>query len=184
LTPQVEVLYTESQIAKRVSELGEQVSRDYGEQPVDVVAVLDQAFIFAADLVRRIRSPVRLHFLRADTRSVAAGGQTELKEIFFWPEICAAGKNILLVEGILHTGITLDFVTRRLQLGQPQSLRTAVLLHRPEAQRVEVKPDYFGFQVASNVVVGYGLDWEGQFANLSYLATVNRPAPMIGDAQG
>jgi hypoxanthine phosphoribosyltransferase len=181
LKHKLEVLYSESQIAARVSELGEQVSRDYGEQPVDVVAVLDQAFIFASDLVRRIRCPVRVHFLRADTRKVAAGGQAEVKEIFFWPEIRAAGKNILLVEGVLHTGITLDFVTRRLQLGQPQSLRTAVLLHRPEAQRVEIKPDYFGFLVASNVVVGYGLDWEGQYANLSYLAKFDRPAPMMGE---
>ncbi len=178
----LEVLHSEAQIAARVSELGEQVSRDYGEQPVDVVAVLDQAFIFAADLVRKVRCPVRLHFLRADTRNVAAGGQTEVKEIFFWPEIHVVGKNILLVEGVLHTGITLEFVTRRLQLAQPHSLRTAVLLHRPEAQRVEVKPDYFGFLVASNVVVGYGLDWEGQYANLSYLAKVDRPAPMIGGA--
>lgn len=164
-------LYTAAQIARRVRELGRAISRDYRDQPLDLMAVLENSFVFAADLVRRISSPVRCHFIRAEIREGQDLAGYARKEIFYTPEFDAAGKNILLVDGVLHSGVTLDFLVKRIGLSRPKSIKTAVLVDKPAERKVALEPDYYGFRLASNqMVVGYGLAQDGLYRNLPYVA--------------
>lgn len=164
-------LYKSAQIARRVRELGKRISRDYRGEPVDLVAILDNAFVFVADLARHIDTPVRCHFIRAEARDVRDAAGYERKEIFYTPEIDATGRNILLVDGVLQSGITLDFLIKRIGLSRPKSVKTVVLVDKPAERKLSLEPDYFGFRLTSNpVVVGYGLAWDGFYRNLPYVA--------------
>ena len=164
------VQYTARQIAGRVAEMGREISRTYGTDRVDVVAMLDNAFIFASDLVRHITSPVVCHFVEAELRDVHLNGH-QRREVFFSynPELRA--RDVLVVDAVLHSGVTLDFFVRRLAECRPRSIRVAVLVDKPEARRVALQPDYLGFSNASNKhLVGYGLpDPQGLHRNLPHI---------------
>ena len=133
---------------------------------MDVVVTMDRAFMFAADLVRAIDAPVVMHFVRENIRDVEQGGR-ERREVFFanrptkGPFVDAAelkGRDVLLVDAILDTGVTQDFLLRRIGEDKPRSLRTAVLLDKTSGRRVPLEADYFGFKTASNLMwSGYGL---------------------------
>jgi hypoxanthine phosphoribosyltransferase len=154
--------------------MGRVISRDFAGRTVDIVVVLESSFIFAADLMRRISQPVVCHFVRAETRDVTQSG-FDRREIFFSRAPRLAGRDVLLVDAVLQTGITQDFLYRRLLETGPRSLRMAVLLDKPRDRRVDLKPDYFGFAVASKYLAGYGLAGSrGWFRNLPYI--VVRPA--------
>lgn len=169
----LKVLHSPQAIARRVRELGEKISRDFRGKTVDVVGLVDNGFVFMADLVRTIRVPVRYHFIRTEVFHVTdADTGKPRKEIFYTPEIEAAGKNILLVDGVLQSGVTTDFLLRRIGLHQPRMLKTAVCVDKPEERKVPLKPDYCAFRIASNLtVVGYGLSWQGLHGNLPYLGS-------------
>jgi hypoxanthine phosphoribosyltransferase len=153
--------YTAARIASRVKELGREITRACHGRRLDVVVTMDRGFMFAADLVRVIDTPVALHFLREDVRDVEHG------EVFFGdrntvnvskdqPEL--KGRDVLLVDAILDSGITQEFLLRRMGETHPRSLRLAVLLDKPSKRRVNLEPDYFGFRTASNEAwAGYGL---------------------------
>ena len=169
----LKVQYTSRQIAARVAEMGREISRTYGTQRVDVVGILDNAFVFAADLVRQITSPVVCHFVQAELRDVHLNG-LHRREVFFSYNPELKGRDVLVVDAVLHSGVTLDFFVRRLMERQPHSVRVAVLLDKPEERRVPLQPDYLGFSAASKYLVGYGLpDSEGLYRNLSHIATLN-----------
>ena len=154
--------------------MGREISRDYARRTLDVVAILEDAFLFAADLVRHITCPVVLHFVRAESHEVTLGGYTR-KEVFFSHQPDLKGRNVLLVDLVLDTGVTLDFLSKRLMESGPRSLRVAVLLNRPQSRRVSLKPDYYGFDVASNYLVGYGLHGEkGMLRNLPRIGSLDR----------
>lgn len=166
-------LYKAEQIARRVRELGKQISREAGSEPLDVVCILDNGFLFFADLVRHLTVPVRCHFVRVEARDTVDLAGYERKEIFYTPEIEATGKNVLLVDGVLHTGVVMDFLVKRIGLSGPKSLKTVVLVDKPVERRVALEPDYFGFRLASSqMVVGYGLAWDGLYRNLPYVGVV------------
>ena len=165
--------YTSGQIAARVAAMGREISRTYGTQRVDVVAMLDNAFVFAADLVRQITSPVVCHFVQAELRDVHLNG-LHRREVFFSYNPELKGRDVLVVDAVLHSGVTLEFFVRRLMECAPRSVRVAILLDKPEERRVPLQPDYLGFSAASNYLVGYGLpDSEGLYRNLSHIATLN-----------
>ncbi|MBI4466229.1 MAG: hypothetical protein HY656_02220 [Acidobacteria bacterium] len=174
----LKVLYKPEQIAQRVRELGEQISQDFRDQTLDVVGLLDNGFVFMADLVRAIDLPMRYHFIRTETRDVTDPNTgKERKEIFYTPEIEAADKTILLVDGVLQSGITTDFLLRRIGLHGPQLVKTAVCIDKPGERKVFLEPDYYAFRMASNnVVIGYGLSWNGLHGNLPYLGTFDLAA--------
>jgi len=153
--------------------MGREISRDYAGRRLDVVAILENAFVFAADLVRQITCPVALHFVRTEMREVELGG-FERREIFFSHEPDLAGRDVLLVDTVLHSGITLDFLAKRLLESRPRSLRVAALFDKPNDRRVDLKADYFGFQTASNYLVGYGLAGpQGIGRNLPYVGSMD-----------
>jgi len=149
--------YSAARIGARVSELGKEISRAYKGRRVDVVVTLDRGFIFAADLIREINTAVVCHFVREDVRDVNDGGN-ERREVYFGSRPELKGRDVLLLDAVLESGITQEFLLRRLGESQPRSLRLAVLLDKPARRRVGLEPDYFGFRTASNDVwVGYGL---------------------------
>jgi hypoxanthine phosphoribosyltransferase len=169
----VRIQYTSREIAARVAAMGREISRTYGDSRVDVVAMLDNAFVFAADLVRQITSPVACHFVQAELRDVHLNG-LHRREVFFSYNPELKGRDVLVVDAVLHSGVTMEFFVRRLAERHPRSVRIAVLLDKPGERRVALQPDYLGFSAASNYVVGYGLpDSEGLYRNLSHIATLD-----------
>lgn len=169
----LKVLFKPEAIARRVRELGRQISRDFRGQTVDVVGLIDNGHIFMADLLRSLDLPIRSHFIRTETRDITDPSTgKERKEIFYTPEIDAEDKVILLVDGVLQSGITTDFLLRRIYLHRPRTVKTVVCVDKPGERKVFLEPDYWAFRLASNsVVVGYGLAWDGLHGNLPYLGT-------------
>ena len=158
--------YTAARIANRVKELGRQISKESRGRRLDVVITMNRGFIFAADLVRAIDAPVALHFLREEVRDIEQGGKIR-REVFFGDRATVSvgkerpelkGRDVVLVDVVLESGITQDFLLRRIGESGPRSLRLAVLLDKTSKRRVALEPDYFGFRTASNAVwIGYGL---------------------------
>jgi hypoxanthine phosphoribosyltransferase len=148
---------SESRIAGRVAELGKEVSRAYQGRRLDIVVTMDRGFMFAADLIRELEGTVVCHFVREDLRDVEDGGHAR-REVLFSGAPDLKGRDVLLVDAVLESGVTQEFLLRRLGESSPRSLRLAVLLDKPEKRRVDLESDYFGFKTASKEVwVGYGL---------------------------
>jgi len=158
--------YTAARIAERVKEMGRKITQASRGRRLDIVITMDRSFMFGADLVREIAAPVMLHFIREDVRDVEHGGKTR-REVFFGDrETVSAskdrpalkGRDVLLVDTVLESGITQEFLLRRIGESKPRSLRLAVLLDKISKRRVNLEPDYFGFRTASNQAwAGYGL---------------------------
>jgi len=138
--------------------MGKQIARAYRGRRLDVVVTMDRGFVFAADLVRQIASPLVCHFVGEVVSDVKQGRHAR-REVFFSgarPDL--KGRDVLLVDAVLDSGVTQEFLLRRLAEIGPRSLRLAVLLDKPESRRVDLEPDYFGFQTASKQMwTGYGL---------------------------
>jgi hypoxanthine phosphoribosyltransferase len=164
--------FSEARIASRVAELGKEISKAYKGRRLDIVVTLDRGFVFAADLIRRLDGTVVCHFVHEDVRDVDDKGRAR-REVFFGSRPELKGRDVLLVDAILESGVTQDFLLRRLGETEPRSLRLAVLLDKPEKRRVDLESDYFGFRTASkDVWVGYGLAAaNGTGRNLRQLAS-------------
>src|SRR3977135_489552 len=147
--------YSAKRIASRVGALGREISQECQGRRLDVVVTLDRGFVFAADLVRQIEAPIVCHFVREEVRDVDHGGHAR-REVFFGSHPELSGRDVLVVDAVLESGGTQDFLLRRLGEGKPRSIRLAVLLDKPGSRRVALEPDYFGFRTASKEVwVGY-----------------------------
>lgn len=171
-------IITSEQIQKRVKELGRQISDDYKGQTIQVLAVLENAFIFVADLVRALDAPVVCQFIKPKY-SRPQGGAHDVMEIFFSHEPDIRGQHILLVEGLVHSGVTSEFLMGDLRARGAASVKLVTLLDRQSARRVSLQPDYFGFLVDETFLVGYGLGAVEQTRrNLPYLAAVTSNAPV------
>jgi hypoxanthine phosphoribosyltransferase len=156
------------QIQKRVREIGRQISDDYRGQTIHALALLENAFIFMADLVRALEVPVICQFIKPQYR---AG---EVLEIFFSHGSDIRGQHVLIVEGLVHSGITTDFLMGDLRARGAASVKLVTLLDRQAARRVQLQPDYFGFLVDEAFLVGYGLGMVEQTnRNLPYVAAVS-----------
>jgi hypoxanthine phosphoribosyltransferase len=166
--------------------MGRAISRDYAGKTLDVVIILENGFVFAADLVRSITVPAVCHFVRAEVRDIQLGG-FDRTEIFFSHEPDLRGRHVLIVDTVLHSGVTTDFLVKRLQETGPRSIRIAVLLDRPVERRVDLQADYFGFAAASNYLVGYGLPGgQGLHRSLPYVGFAGsaRRAPRKAAGRG
>jgi hypoxanthine phosphoribosyltransferase len=161
---------------KTLREIAKQINSDYQGKSLYVLCVLENAFMFTADLVRAIDLPVICEFIKPMFSETAFGTGTKL-DIFFQPEKDVTGHHVLLVEGILQAGITSEFLTRTLLGRGAASVKVATFLDRQAARRVAVQPDYFGFLVAENYVVGYGLGGPHLGRNLEYVAATTIKAP-------
>jgi hypoxanthine phosphoribosyltransferase len=172
------VIATE-QIQKRVKELARQISDDYKGQTIQMLAVLENAFMFQADLVRSLEVPVVCQFIKPRYTRTHDGSANEIMEIFFSHEPEIRGQHILLVEGLVHSGVTSEFLMSDLRSRGAASVKLVTLLDRQSARRVPLQPDYFGFLVDETFLVGYGLGAVEQTSrNLPYLAAATTRAPV------
>jgi hypoxanthine phosphoribosyltransferase len=166
----MKVAFTRKRLATRVGQMGREISRDFAGRTVDVVVVLENSFLFAADLVREISGPVTCHFVRAEMRDVLVSGH-DYREVFFSAPPALRGRDVLVVDAVLNTGVTQDFLLKRLEEGGPRSLRLAVLFDKPASRKVNLRAEYTGFAAASKEWVGYGLSGKGGlYRNLPYIA--------------
>lgn len=160
------VLISAEQIRKRVQEMARQISRDYESKTIYVVGVMENGFVFMADLVRELDVPVVCHFVKPELKNASAS----TTEIFFTPEVDVQGQEVLLVEGLIQSGVTSDFLIRHFQSRGASKVRLAVLLDKQASRRVSLQPDYFGFLMNDSFVVGYGLGNPHVGRNLPYIA--------------
>ena len=176
----MKVAYSRGRLSTRVGQLGRSISRDYAGRTVDVVVILEDSFLFAADLVREISRPVVCHFVRSEVRDVNLGGH-DRREIFFSAPPSLRGRDVLLIDAVMNTGVTQDFLLKRLEEGRPRTLRVAVLFDKPQSRKVNLQPEYTGFAAASKHWVGYGLSGRrGLYRNLPYVGVAGETAGANG----
>ncbi|MGM0380364.1 MAG: hypoxanthine phosphoribosyltransferase [bacterium] len=169
------VLFTEDEIQAKVSELGETITADYSGRKPLLIGVLRGCVIFISDLMRQLKIPVEIDFLAVGSygkSSVTSGVVRVLKDLNEDIE----NRHVLLVEDIVDSGLTLNYLLGYLKARNPASLSTCVLLDKPYRREVEVEADYVGFEVPDKFLVGYGLDYAQQWRHLPYIATLKDEA--------
>ena len=164
------ILISEAQLQTRVAEMAAQIRAEYPDN-VHIIAVLKGAFMFMSDLVRHMDGSVSMDFMAV---SSYAKGTTSSGEVRLLKDLDTTldGKDVLIVEDIVDTGLTLTYLQDILQARNPRTLRTACLLSKPSRRKVDVKVEYVGFTIEDPFVVGYGLDYAEQFRNLPYIGLI------------
>jgi hypoxanthine phosphoribosyltransferase len=175
-TSRLKVAISEKEIRQRVRELAKQIDRDYKGKALVVVGVLENCLMFMADLVRDLTIPVAYSFIRSQMRD-SDSGLVAMREITYFPPVNLGGKHILLVDGVLESGVTLDYLCRTLLAQHPASLRIATLLDKNDERKVDVPVDYAGFKVSGKFLVGYGLGYQDEYRGLPYLAHMREGQP-------
>jgi hypoxanthine phosphoribosyltransferase len=165
-------LFTVEQIQEKVKELGEKITSDYGGKDIVVVSILRGAFMFTSDLVRYIRTPVTLDFIVAS--SYVKENTTGEVKLHCDIRENIHGKDVLLVEDIVDTGVTLNYIREMFLQREPNSLKICGLLDKKERRVVDVPIDYMGFEIPNVFVVGYGLDYDNKYRNLPYIAVFKK----------
>ena len=171
MTDRLRTLMDASQLASRVKELGAQITQDYAGRDLVVVVVLKGSFVFASDLVRAIDLPLSIDFLacRSYGDGTESSGVVQITSDLTRP---IEGKDVLVVEDIVDTGLTMKYLLENLETRRPRSVKLASLLHKPARTRVPVAIDYLGFTIDDVFVVGYGLDHAEKHRNLPFLGVV------------
>lgn len=166
-----QIILSEERIGERVAELGAEISADYGDEPVLLIAVLRGAALFVADLARAVSSPVEIDFMAVSSygsSTKSSGVVRILKDLDEGIE----GRHVLVVEDILDTGLTLKYLLKNLASRKPRSLEVVTLLSKEGKQRVPIDCKYVGFDVPDEFVVGYGLDYDERYRNLPYIGVL------------
>ncbi len=166
-----EILFTKEQLADIVARLGKRISDDYKDKNLFMVAALKGAVVFMADLMRAIEVPCAIDFLSVSSygKGTTTSGEVRvLKDL----DSTLEGRDLLVVEDILDSGVTLSFLLKNLSARNPRSIRLCTLLDKPERRRVPITPDYVGTQVPDKFIVGYGLDYAEKYRNLPYIGVL------------
>jgi hypoxanthine phosphoribosyltransferase len=173
MTERINVMLSHQEIAERVRELGAQLTRDYADRTLVLVCVLKGSFVFASDLARAIDLPLRVDFLgvRSYGEGTESSGVVQITQDLSRP---IALEDVLIVEDIVDTGLTIAHLMDLFRTRQPRSVKVCALLHKPARAKVEVKIDYLGFTIEDKFVVGYGLDFAEKYRNLPYIGVVER----------
>ncbi|MGZ4963549.1 MAG: hypoxanthine phosphoribosyltransferase [Limisphaerales bacterium] len=172
------VLISEMELERRVTELALEIEKEYSGRDLVIVALLNGTVLFLADLIRHLALPLRLDFIGVSSY----GAGTESGNLVFTKELRldVKGRDVLLVDDILDTGRTLSRVKAKLKKLKPRRIKICVLLDKPSRREESVKPDYVGFTIPNEFVVGYGLDFAERYRNLPYVGVLrqhNKPAP-------
>lgn len=173
---EVQLLITPEQLLARIRELGSQLSRDYRDKALTIVSILKGSIFFVADLTRAIDLPLTLDFLGLSSYQ----GRTESTgEVRITSDVSTpmAGRDVLLVEDIVDTGLTMRFLLENLRARHPASLKVCALLEKPTRSRGQVRVDYRGFAIDDVFVVGYGLDFAEQYRNLPFIGVLKGALP-------
>lgn len=173
MSERIATMLSQEQIATRVRELGAQITKDYAGHNLVLVCVLKGSFVFAADLARAIDLPLRVDFLgtRSYGEDTESSGVVQITQDLSRP---IDHEDVILVEDIVDTGLTVAYVIDLLRTRNPRSVKVCALLHKPARARVEVQVDYLGFTIEDRFVVGYGLDHAERYRNLPYIGVVER----------
>ena len=173
MSERIVTMLSQEQIAARVRELGAQLTKDYAGHNLVLVCVLKGSFVFAADLARAIDLPLRIDFLgtRSYGEDTESSGVVQITQDLSRP---IDHEDVILVEDIVDTGLTVAYVIDLLRTRNPRSVKVCALLHKPARARVEVQVDYLGFTIEDRFVVGYGLDHAERYRNLPYIGVVER----------
>lgn len=173
---EIRCLISEQQLAQRVGELARQISADYaGKQPI-LVGVLKGAWVFLADLVRQLSIPVQCDFVKL---SSYGGGETSSGRVEMHLDLSmpVEGREVLIVEDIIDTGICLRWLLDHLRAKNPASIRICALLDKPSRRITPIASDYIGFTIEDRFVIGYGVDWDERYRELPYVGWVVSPEP-------
>ena len=165
-------IVTQEQMRMRIRELGRQITTDYAGQDLILVGVLKGAYAFYADLARAIRIPMRVDFLVVTSYSGKAKSSGKVKMVTDLTEDIV-GRDVLLVEDIVDSGLTAQYLVKTLQKRKPKTIKICSLLSKPERREKNVQIDYVGFEIPNKYVVGYGLDYQQKYRNLPYLAVLD-----------
>jgi hypoxanthine phosphoribosyltransferase len=165
-------LLTTEQIQRKVAELAERISRDYSDKEIVAVGILKGSFMFYPDLIRSVRVPVTVDFIIASSyMSTISSGEVKI-HCDVREDI--AGRHVLLVDDIIDTGISLNYIRECLLSRTPASLKTCILLDKKERRVVDVPVEYSGFEIPNKFVVGYGLDYENRYRNLPFISVFKK----------
>ena len=168
-----EILLTKEQIEGKVKELGKKITADYSGLDLLVVVILKGSMVFASDLIREIDLPVSIDFLAVS--SYGNGTETAGKITIKKDLGCSVeNRNLLIVEDVLDSGVTLSNLKELLESRNPASVEICTLLNKPERRKVEVNPRYSGFDIPDEFVIGYGLDYDEKYRNLPYVGVLKR----------
>jgi hypoxanthine phosphoribosyltransferase len=168
-----EILVSSEDLERRVRELGEQISADYEGRELVMIGVLKGAVIFLADLMRHIEVPSEIDFMAVSSygsQTDSSGAVRILKDL----DAPIADRHVLIVEDIIDSGLTLQYLMRSLKARNPASLEACALLTKPDRLRVDLYPRYVGFEIPNKFVIGYGLDHAQRHRNLDYVAVLDR----------
>ena len=171
-----EVLLTEEQIAAKVAELGKRISDDYAGRELTLVSVLKGSLPFMADLMRRITLPLRIDLMEVSSYGGTSTESSGLVRILKDLSAPIDGRDVLLVEDIIDTGLTLNYLIRYLKGKNPNSIKVCSLLDKPARRLVEIPLDYVGFEIPDAFVVGYGLDYGEVYRNLRFVGVLRPEA--------
>lgn len=166
-------IVTQEQMRTRIRELGRQISADYAGKDLVLVGVLKGAYAFFADLARAIRIPVRVDFIIVTSYGTQAKTSGKAKLMTEMTEKIK-DRDVLLVEDIVDSGLTVQYLTKVLAKQRPRSIKVCTLLSKPERRVVNVQLQYVGFRIPNQYVVGYGLDYQQKYRNLPYLAVLDQ----------
>ena len=175
----ISVLFSEEQIARRVAEVGEEITKGLSGQEICVLGLMKGSLVFMSDLIRRIALDLEVHLVRVTSSREQMAGRVQT-EIVFSTAVPLEGRDVLLIDDIVDTGITLSYLLAHIHEHGPRSLKVCALIDKPEARKIDVHPDWTAFSVheplADRFLVGYGLDWMERFRGLPYIGTIPRPA--------
>jgi len=166
------VLFTADQIAETVAELGRRISRDYEGKNLLMISVLKGSLVFMADLMRAVTVPCSIDFLSVSSygSGTSTTGQVRILKDLDSP---VEGLDILVVEDILDSGVTLSYLLELLSARKPRSIKLCTLLDKPDRRKVHIQPDYVGLTVPDEFIVGYGLDYAEKYRNLPYIGVLH-----------
>ena len=168
----INVLINEAKIEKRLDELAKQIMKDYGEEDLVFIGVLKGSAPFMIELAKRIKNSVEFEFIQA--RSYEGTESTGKVEITQDLSDSIEGKNVIIIEDIIDTGRTLEYLTRYLTFHNPKSIKLCTLLSKPSRRVVDLKVDYIGFTIPDEFVIGYGLDYAERYRNLPYIGVLKK----------
>ncbi len=164
-------IHSPAEIAGRVRALAAEISEAHGQSELTVLGVPEDSFVFLADLLRALNLPLRTAFLRYDQRNLGA-----LQDLSFATTFDVRGRDLLLVEGVLDTGVPQEYIIRQLEARGATRVRLCVLIDKPDGRRTDLRPDWRAFETREDYVVGYGLGFQERWRELPYLAKLSRGA--------
>jgi hypoxanthine phosphoribosyltransferase len=168
-------IVTQEEMRARIRELGKQITTDYTGKDLVLVGILKGAYAFYADLARAIRIPMRVDFLMVTSEGSRTNESGKAKQVKMVTDLTEdiKGKDVLLVEDIVDSGLTVQHLVKTLTKEKPRSIKVCTLLSKPDRRTIDVAIDYVGFKIPNKYVVGYGLDYQQKYRNLPYLAVLD-----------